>query len=454
MSESAAAALPVAGERASAPGAVRKNPDAPAAKPARWLPGGAAFLTVGTVGSGLLAYAFNALAARALGPEAYGPVAVLWAAMFLVAVVLFRPLEQTLARTIAERTAQGVDARPVVRSVTRLVGLASGVVALACFVLWSPITNGMFNGQDVLTVALVVGIACYGVSYLVRGVVGGLRWFGGYGALLLADGVVRLLVAVPLLVLASPAVAAAAIVAAAIAGPVAPLLSRGWTARRRLAGARQLPFGARDGLSFALPAAVVAAADQVLVSGGPLLVILAGGPGAAAAAGVVFAATMLVRAPMFLFQGVAAALLPSLTTLQARRQERQFRRSVAVTAVVLAGFAALMCVGALLAGPEAMRVLYGPGFEADRIALAVLSAGVGCYLAAATFSQAALARGQTARAATIWASSALLFVLLELSLAGDPFQRVSVAFAAAAALNATLFGVLVMRPARAAPDSP
>ena len=38
---------------------------------------GAALLTVGTVASGLLAYAFNVVAARALGPEAFGPVAVL-----------------------------------------------------------------------------------------------------------------------------------------------------------------------------------------------------------------------------------------------------------------------------------------------------------------------------------------------------------------------------------------
>ena len=76
----------------------------------------ALLLSVGTVASGLLAYAFNVVAARTLGPAGYGPVALLWAGMFLVSVVLFRPIEQTLSRGIAERAARGQDARPVVRS--------------------------------------------------------------------------------------------------------------------------------------------------------------------------------------------------------------------------------------------------------------------------------------------------------------------------------------------------
>ena len=61
----------------------------------------------------------------------------------------------------------------------------------------------------------------------------------------------------------------------------------------------------------------MAGADQLFVNGGPLLVVVAGGPGATRAAGIVFAATMLVRAPVYVFQGLAAALLPNLTHLQA-----------------------------------------------------------------------------------------------------------------------------------------
>ena len=56
----------------------------------------AALLSIGTLASGVLAYAFNVLAARSLGPEVYGAVGALWAGMFLLAVLLFRPVEQTV----------------------------------------------------------------------------------------------------------------------------------------------------------------------------------------------------------------------------------------------------------------------------------------------------------------------------------------------------------------------
>ena len=71
----------------------------------------AALLSAGTIGSGLLAYAFNVLAARALGPEAFAAVGALWAGMFLIAVLLFRPLEQTVSRTVADLVARR-SARP------------------------------------------------------------------------------------------------------------------------------------------------------------------------------------------------------------------------------------------------------------------------------------------------------------------------------------------------------
>ena len=73
------------------------------------------------VAAGVLAYAFLSLAARALGPDRYGPVALLWAATFLTAVVLFRAVEQTASREIAARLERGEDIRPVARSLARVV---------------------------------------------------------------------------------------------------------------------------------------------------------------------------------------------------------------------------------------------------------------------------------------------------------------------------------------------
>src|SRR6185312_5916880 len=72
---------------------------------------GAVLLSGATVASGILAYAYHVLAARVLGPEAYGLVAVLWAALFLLVVVLFRPLEQTTSRALADRLARVHEVR-------------------------------------------------------------------------------------------------------------------------------------------------------------------------------------------------------------------------------------------------------------------------------------------------------------------------------------------------------
>ncbi len=404
----------------------------------------AALLSIGTLSSGLLAYAFNVLAARSLGPEVYGAVGALWAGMFLISVLLFRPVEQTVSRAVADQVARGLDARPAVRSAAwlalGLTLLALGAMAMA----WVPLTNGLFGGRDVLTASLMVGVAGYAASYFTRGLLGGVRWFEGYGLLLLADGGVRLVVALPLLFVASVEVAAVAIAAAAIGGAVAPLFS---SRRKRLRaiseGEVEGSFAVGAAARFALPAAVIAGCEQILICGGPLLVLIVGGPDAAGAAGVLFAATLLLRAPVFAFQGVAASLLPNLTTFQARGDHARLHRATMLVAICMTGFAALLALGAVVAGPWAMEVLYGPEFQATRMDLALLAIGIGGFLAAGTFCQALLAREQGGRAAALWSVGAVTFVSLELALGGSEFHRVSVAFVVASTLVAvTLMGSL------------
>lgn len=408
---------------------------------------GALLLSAGTIGSGLLAYAFNAVAARSLGADAYGPIALLWAGMFLVAVILFRPLEQTLSRAIAERVAQGVDARAALSSVLRIGAVTAALAAIACLALWAPITDRLFDGNGTLTVALAAGIVGYAASYLVRGVLGGVRWFGGYGTLLLADGSVRLALALPLVVVASQDLAAAAVALAAFAGAFAPLVAPHWRRRVRLRAQRTSPFDVGEAGRFALPVGVVAAADQVLLSGGPLLVALTAPGNATRAAGIVFAATMLVRAPAYLFQGVAAALMPSLTTLEVLEDRTRFRRALGRTLLALTAFSALLVVGVAAAGPHAMGLLYGSGFSAGRGDLVVLALGVGLYLTGATLYQAALARRRTVASAVSWALAAAVFVAVELALPGGSLHRVSVAFALGALVLAAGF-LLVVTPPR------
>ena len=354
------------------------------------------------------------LAARALGPEAFAAIGALWAGMFLIAVLLFRPLEQTVSRTVADLVARGADARAAVRTTAWLGGGVAVAACLACVAAWEPLTDGLFGGRAGLTVALVAGLAGYALSYFARGLAGGVRWFGGYGLVLLADGGIRLLVALPLLVWASTTLAAIAIAAAAVGGALAPLLSRDRGALRRVGGRadERAPFALGAAARFAAPAAVMAGCEQILLSGGPLIVLIRGGEDAAATAGVLFAAALLVRAPVFLFQGVAASLLAELHHLpragrlrpparrdgQGRADLRRHRRRSARSA-------------RSIAGPLAMDILYGAGFEATRGDLALLSLGIGGFLAASTFSQALLAADEAGAAAWRWAIATTVFVV-------------------------------------------
>ena len=363
--------------------------------------------------------------------------------MFLLVVVLFRPLEQTTSRAVADRLARGDRARGVMRSV---LALYLGIVAVLIVVVaaaWAPITNGIFLGDDVLTGALVAGVAGYGLAYVLRGLLSGSGWFEGYGLLLLADSGIRLLAAAPLVAVASSDVAAVAVAVAGIGGAVIPA----FVGRKRLRALVERPEGSRfhmrGALAFAAPVTVIAAADQVLINGGPILVVLGGG--SAKTAGIVFAATMLVRVPVYLFQGLAASLLPNLTRLSAH-DDVLFRRGVIRTAAVLFGLGVGAIVGAAVVGPAALGILYGDEFSAERLDLTLLGVGVAFYLVAATVSQALLALAAVRSAAAAWSASAIVFLLLYFALQGGELFRISAALAVATALGAiSLVVVLALR---------
>jgi O-antigen/teichoic acid export membrane protein len=409
---------------------------------------GAWLLSAAMVVSGALTYAFHVLAARSLGAEAYGQVAVLWGAMFIAVVVLFRPLEQTTSRALAHRLARGQDTRTVLRSAV-VMGVLTMIVLCAAFAAgWHALTNRLFLGHDAMTAFLLAGIAFYGLAYFTRGLLGGAGWFDGIGIALIGDAVARLLVAAPLVLVASRNIAAAACMLAAFGGVVVPL----YLGRRRLTPLLEAregpPFHFRTAVGFAGPASLMAAADQLLVNGAPLLVMLDGKPNASATAGVVFAATMLVRVPVYVFQGVATSILPNLTRLHADGDGTAFRRAVVRTSLLLLGTSAVVVVLAAAAGPGTMRLLFGGDFVTGRIDLALLGAGVGCYLAASTLSQALLALARGWRAAGCWTTAALFFVGLYVALPGSELRRISAAFLCGIAACMVMLAVALARALR------
>ena len=198
--------------------------EGPAVRTERRALAGAWLLSVGMLASGVLTYAFHVLAARSLGPAAYGQIAVLWAAMFIAAIMIFRPLEQTTSRALADRRARGEEVGSVLRSVAWIGAVALAAVGVGAALFWGQLARALFEEVTALTALLLVGVAAYGASYLVRGLLGGVRWFGGYGICLIADALGRLAIAAPLVFVASRLTAAVAVVAAGVAGAAAPFI--------------------------------------------------------------------------------------------------------------------------------------------------------------------------------------------------------------------------------------
>ena len=89
------------------------------------------------------------------------------------------------------------------------------------------VTARLFQGDDFLTVMLLLGVVLFSLVYVGRGLLGGVSWFRGYAASLCIDGVVRLPIVAPFIILASERLAAVAVVGAGIIGIGASFAARG-----------------------------------------------------------------------------------------------------------------------------------------------------------------------------------------------------------------------------------
>src|SRR5256885_4002680 len=111
---------------------------------------GARVLSAGIATTGLVTFAFFALASHALGPVDYKGISLLWSVMFLIISIIYRPVEQLLSRTISVRRAQGLHAgHPLRIALTIQLGFAALflVVALA---LRDRIERDVFDGSATL----------------------------------------------------------------------------------------------------------------------------------------------------------------------------------------------------------------------------------------------------------------------------------------------------------------
>jgi len=386
--------------------------------------------------------------------------------MFVIISVIYRPVEQLLSRTIADRRARGHTRHDLRVPIAIQAGFALAflVVALA---LHEQLIDKVFDGYTGLYVVLVVGTCAYAASYFARGWLAGHEYFVLYGGLVMMEALSRVCFALAVVLgIASGQLAVALGIAAA---PFVSLLVVPWAFARRGRETRGSPeiedvdaalagpgaegvqeavaaheLSLQRGWNFALVVAGIMLAEQTLLNAAVLTVDAIAVD--AAVAGLVFNVMLIARAPLQLFQAIQTSLLPHLTGLEATEGHAAFGRAVRVTVLAIAAFALLVTLALLAVGPFVMGHLFGQNYTYNRFGLALIGIGMGFHLVSGTLNQAALARNRARAASACWALAAIVFVgwLLAPVIDGQVL-RAEVGYAGATALLALLLVALYRR---------
>jgi O-antigen/teichoic acid export membrane protein len=409
---------------------------------------GARILSIGIATTGVVTFAYFSLASHALSDADYSHISLLWAVLFVIVSVIYRPIEQLLSRTIAGRRARGLEHGHPLRTPLIIQAAFAVTFAIVALALKGPITDGLFDGSAALFWVLFFAVLFYAASYFARGWLAGHQWFALYGGLVFMEATSRCLFA--LAVVLGIAEGQTAVALGMAAAPLVSLVVVPLAFSRRTPAA-SAPRGGDDDLDlarggrFALAVFCVMLAEQTLINGAVLTAYATAA--STAVAGYVFNVLLIARAPLQLFQAIQGSLLPHLAGLHATEDSAEFHRAIRVTVLAIAGFAGAVALGLLILGPWAMNFLFDDAAEYGRWGLAIVALGMGAHLAAGTLNQAALARDHAHAAALAWIVSAALFVGWMLApIVDDELVRAEVGYLGAATLLCGLLTLVYRRP--------
>jgi O-antigen/teichoic acid export membrane protein len=453
-------------------------------RPARSYGSGARILSIGIASTGLLTFAFFSIASHVLGEESAQRLDVLWSVMFVVISVIYRPIEQLLSRTIAERRARGHTHHPLGIPIAIQAGFALLFLVIA-LALHEQLVDKVFDGYSALYDVLIVGTLAYAASYFARGWLAGHEYFALFGGLVLMESLSRICfviaaalgitsgqTAVALGIAAAPLVSLVVVPLAfarkgerhgpehsatgAIEETEAALTSAPITvdeAVAALAGpgtegvqeaAAHDDLSLRRGTGFAGSVSAIMLSEQTILNAA-VLTVAATSPDKALA-GIVFNVLLIARAPLQLFQAIQTSLLPHLTGLEVTDGHQAFARAIRLTVRAIAAFAAAVALGLLLIGPFVMSHLFGQHFAYGRFGLALIGLGMGLHLISGALNQAALARDRARAAACCWGLAAALFLVWMLIPAvSEQLLRTEIGYAGATALLASTLAMLYWR---------
>ena len=375
------------------------------------LPEGTLAVGAGLVIAGLTAYGFLSVSARALGPERYAPLGVLWALMFVAGPGFFLPLEQEVGRALASRRARRLGGGPLIRRATLAGGTLAGLLILVSAATGPALLKHLFDGKGLLLIGFMIGLAGYFAEYLVRGTLSGNGRFRTYGVLVGSESALRMAACVAL-----------AVVGVKTAGPYGVVLGAAPFAAIAVALARERnlvtpgPDAPWSELSTALGVLLAGSVlAQLLVNAGVFAVQILADASEKAAAGRFLNGLIIARVPLFMFQAVQASLLPKLAGLVGAGRHADFRTGLRrlLEAVVAIGVVATVVAYAI--GPMVVRIFFGREFELGHTDLAYLAAASAAYMLALALAQALIALEAYSRVVTGWAVGIVAFVLVTAS---------------------------------------
>ncbi|CDO07600.1 hypothetical protein C1S82_05845 [Mycolicibacterium cosmeticum] len=356
-----------------------------------------------TVLSALCGYAVLYLAARSLEPAGFSLFGVFWGAFGLVTGAAFGLLQEATREVRAARhTAVHTGPRTHPMRVAAGVGVAAAVVIAVSAPLWSA---HVFVQSRLLSVVLLsVGLAGFCLHATLLGMLAGVDRWSQYGALMVTDAGIRVVVAVASFLAGW---GLTGYLWATVAGSVAWLILLSASPASRAAAGLATPGGVRTFLAGATHSIAAAGASAILIMGFPVL-LKATTPHLGATGGVVILAVTLTRAP----------LLVPLTALQGNLiayfvdKPHERMRALITPAVAVAGIGLLGVVAAGLAGPWLLRTAFGPDYVAGGPLLAWLTAGA-VAIALLTLTGAATVAAALQRAyAAGWVGATVAAALL------------------------------------------
>ncbi|WP_084294154.1 hypothetical protein [Mycolicibacterium flavescens] len=365
-----------------------------------------------TAVSALCGYAVLYLAARDLEPAGFSVFAVFWGAFGLVTGAAFGLLQES-TREVRSMTYVDIAVGPRTHPlrVAALVGVAAAAVIAVSAPLWS---GRVFVESRWLSVTLLaVGLAAFCLHAALLGVLAGLDRWSAYGALMVTDAGLRVVVAVATFVVGWGLVG---YLWATVAGAVAWLILLATSPAARQAAALLTPGGTATFLRGASHSIAAAGASAILVMGFPVLLKATAGD-LGAAGGVVILAVTLTRAPLLVpLTAMQGNLIAHFVDQRAHRM-----RALVVPVAVVTGVGALGVIAAWAIGPWLLRSAFGADYHADGALLAWLT-GAAVAIALLTLTGAAAVAAALHRAYSLgWVSatvaSTLLLLLLPLDLA-------------------------------------